>query len=155
MVPEAAAVGADGRAICASSVVDKAIRADRPPPHGPCLRGFQGKRAAFFSAGLCVSARNLVPASIGWHFKRYDEGSSGRHLHLVAVLCPEVHLLQFRFRRSPSRIGKPLPRRTVKRNFIAHLAMDAGHSLPGRRDSQWDANGPPRSLAERLAQPLA
>src|ERR1035438_2998794 len=75
-------------------------------------------------------------ADVGWLFERYDGDSSGRHLHLVAVLCPEVHLLQFRFRRSPSRIGKPLPRGAVKRSFIAHLAMDAGHSLPWRRNSQ-------------------
>src|ERR1035438_1000084 len=67
MVLEAAAAGTDGRANCASSVVDNAIRADRPPPHVRCLRGFQGKRAAFFSAGLCVSARNLVPpTSVGF-----------------------------------------------------------------------------------------
>ena len=99
----------------------------------------------------CGESREKERMSIDdYRTGRYDEDSSGGHLHLVAVLRAEVHLLQLRVRRPAARTGSALPDRAAERDRIAHLAMDARHRLPRRRNSQRHGTGPSRSPAERL-----
>ena len=65
---------------------------------------------------------------------------SGRRLHFLPVLRPEVHLLQFRLGRFSSRFGIEVSGNTAVRDRELLVGVAAGDGLPRRWHPQ--RNGP-------------